>query len=273
MSLVSEAAKLPAFVRRDLRVAASYRFGLAVGLAGLVGQVFAFSFISKLVNPALLPTYGHTHATYLEFVGIGIAVNVVVFLLLHQLAKAIRNEQLIGTLDSVLITPIKMATMQIGSALFVLLFVPLRLGLFIALIAVLFGLDFHASGILPAVALMVAFLPFVWGLGLIGGAAVLTFRGGIGAVGTGSTLLGLGSGAFFPVTLLPSWLQAISAWNPMALAITGLRDALIGGAGWSSLDPTLIKLVALSVPVLLAGAVFFRLVLRRERRLGTIGLY
>jgi ABC-2 type transport system permease protein len=273
VSLVSEAAKLPAFVRRDCRIAASYRFGLAVGLAGLVGQVFAFSFISKLVNPSLLPTYGHTHASYLEFVGIGIAVNVVVFLLLHQLAKAIRNEQLIGTLDSVLVTPIKLATLQIGSAVFVLLFVPLRLGLFVALIAVLFGLHLQAAGILPGIALLTAFLPFVWGLGLIGGAAVLTFRGGIGAVGTGSTLLGLGSGAFFPVTLLPSWLQAIAAWNPMALAITGLREALIGGASWGSLAPTLIKLVALSIPVLVAGAVFFRLVLRRERRLGTIGLY
>ncbi|MGP0037006.1 MAG: ABC transporter permease [Solirubrobacteraceae bacterium] len=273
MRLASEGAKLPAFVRRDLRVAASYRFGLAVGLAGLVGQVFAFSFISKLVNPSLLPTYGDTHASYLEFVGIGIAVNVVVFLMLHQLARAIRTEQLIGTLESVLITPIKIATVQIGSALFVLLFVPLRLALFVALIAVLFGLDFHASGILPAVALLMAFLPFVWGLGLIGGAAVLTFRGGMSAVGTGSTLLGLGSGAFFPVTLLPSWLQAIAAWNPMALAITGLREALIGGAGWSALAPTLIKLVALSIPALVAGALFFRLVLGRERRLGTIGLY
>jgi ABC-type multidrug transport system permease subunit len=273
MSLMSEAAKVPAFVRRDFQIAASYRFGVAIGLAGLVGQVFAFSFISKLVNPSELPTYGHTHATYLEFVGIGISVNVVVFLLLHQLAKAIRNEQLIGTLESVLITPIKMATMQIGSAVFVLLFVPLRLALFVALIAVLFGLQLHGDGILPAIALLVAFLPFVWGLGLIGGAAVLTFRGGIGAVGTGSTLLGLGSGAFFPVALLPSWLQAISAWNPMALAITGLREALIGGAGWDALGPTLIKLLALSVPVLVAGGVFFRLVLRRERRLGTIGLY
>lgn len=273
MSLMTEAAKVPAFVRRDFRIAASYRFGMAIGIAGLVGQVFAFSFISKLVNPSRLPTYGHTHATYLEFVGIGIAVNVVVFLLLHQLAKAIRTEQLIGTIESVLITPIKTGTLQIGSTLFVLLFVPLRLGLFVALIAVLFGLQLHGAGILPAVALLAAFLPFVWGLGLIGGAAVLTFRGGIGAIGTGSTLLGLGSGAFFPVALLPSWLQAISAWNPMALVITGLREALIGGAAWSSLGPTLIKLGALSIPALIAGAVFFRFVLRRERRLGTIGLY
>jgi ABC-2 type transport system permease protein len=273
MSLMTEAAKVPAFVRRDCRIAASYRFGMAVGLAGLVGQVFAFSFISKLINPADLPTYGHVHATYLEFVGIGIALNVVVFLLLHQLAKAIRTEQLIGTIESVLITPIKVGTLQIGSTLFVLLFVPLRLGLFVALIAVLFGLQLHMAGILPAIAILVVFLPFVWGLGLVGGAAVLTLRGGMGAVGTGSALLGLGSGAFFPVSLLPSWLQAISAWNPMALAITGLRGALIGGAGWSELGPTLLKLSALSIPALIIGAVFFRLVLRRERRLGTIGLY
>lgn len=273
MSVMSEAAKVPAFVRRDFRIAASYRFGLAVGLAGLVGQVFAFSFIGKLVDPSRLPVYGNTHATYLEFVGIGIALNVIVFLLLHQLSKTIRTEQLIGTLESVLITPTKIATLQIGSALFVLMFVPLRLGLFVALIAVLFGLQLHAAGILPAVGILLAFLPFVWGLGLIAGGAVLTLRAGMGAVGTGVTLLGLGSGAFFPVSLLPGWLQTLTAWNPMALAINGLRDALIGGAGWGALGPTLLKLVALSIPALIAGAAFFRLVLRRERRLGTIGLY
>src|SRR5205823_14390571 len=106
-----------------------------------------------------------------------------------------------------------------------------------------------------------------------GGAAVLTLRGGTGAVGTGAALLGLGSGAFFPVTLLPGWLQTVTAWNPMTLAITGLRDALIGDVGWGPLAPILVKLVVLSIPTLIAGAIFFRLLLRRERRLGTIGLY
>jgi ABC-2 type transport system permease protein len=273
MSLMSEAAKLPAFVRRDARIAASYRTGLIVGIASLVGQVVAFSFIGKLIDPARLPTYGGTHATYLEFVGIGLGLNMVVFLLLHQLAKTIRTEQLMGTLESLLTTPTKIGTVQIGSAMFVLLYVPLRLAFFLGLIAVLFGLQFHASGILPSLALMVAFLPCIWGLGLLGGGAVLTLRGGQGTVGTGVTLLGLSSGAFFPIALLPGWLQAIAAWNPMAMAITGLRQTLIGGAGWATLAPSFVRLVPLSIATLVVGAIFFRLVLRRERRLGTLGLY
>ena len=61
---------------------------------------------------------------------------------------------------------------------------------------------------------------------------MVTFRRGANATGIVVTLLGLISGAVFPIALLPPLLRTIAEWNPFAIAIDGVRDALIGGTGW-----------------------------------------
>ena len=273
MSFVSEAPKLLAFVRRDFRITLSYRMGAVTGLFGIAAQVLAFSFLGKLVDPTRLPLYNGTRATYVEFVAIGICLNMAVLLLVHELSRALRNEQLTGTLESLLVTPTRVGTLQMGSTLFNLLYVPLRVSLFLVVIAIVFGLHLHAGGILPATVLMLVFLPFLWGVGLVAAGAVLTFRRGTGMIGAGVAVLGLSSGAFFPLSVLPGWLAALETYNPIAIVLTGLRDALIGGAGWHTLATPTIELVPLAAVSVAVGIFFFRLFLRRERRLGTLGLY
>ena len=91
MSMLSEAPKLAAFVRRDFRILLSYRVGALGGLVGIVAQVVALSFLGKLVDPSRLPMFDGTRATYVEFVVIGVCLNIAVLLLLHELSRAIRN--------------------------------------------------------------------------------------------------------------------------------------------------------------------------------------
>jgi hypothetical protein len=51
------------------------------------------------------------------------------------------------------------------------------------------------------------------------------------------------------------------------------RKALLDGGGWSDVAPTLAQLVPVAVASLALGFFAFRFALRRERRLGTLGLY
>ena len=88
-----------------------------------------------------------------------------------------------------------------------------------------------------------------------------------------STLLGLASGAFFPLALLPDWIASVAEYNPLAIAIEGMREALLGGTGWSEVGGHVALLVPMSIASLLGGAFVFRLALGRERRRGTLGLY
>jgi ABC-2 type transport system permease protein len=272
-ALVAEAAKVAAFARRDLLILLSYRAGFVADVLQLCAHVLLFGLIGQLVDPALLPAYGGEPTGYLEFVAIGALLSLVFGMLLERVASAIRTEQMIGTLEALLVTPVRTFTVQAGSVAFDAVQVPLRMTLFLAAIAVTAGLDLEASGVLPALVALAAFIPFVWGLGLVSAACIVTFRRGAGITAIAGMALGLSSGAYFPLTVLPEWLAAILTWNPMAITLESMREALIGGEGWAAIGPDVLLVVPMSVLTLLAGGFAFGAAVARERRRGTLGMY
>ena len=269
--LASEAAKLPAFLRRDFLQAWSYRMAFFGDAAGLALQTVVFFYIGKMVDPDVLPTFGAAKVSYLEFVAVGIAISMFIGLGLIRAAAAFRNEQLMGTLEAVLMTPAATATLQLGSVIYDLIYMPLRTGVFFLVIALTLDVRFDADGVLPAAVTLLLFIPFVWGLGIMYAAANLTFRTAGGGIAV--TLLTITSGAYFPVTLFPDWLSTLAEWNPMTIAVETMREALLGDAGWSDVRSALLVLAPASVLTLALGMVSFRLAARRERRRGTVGLY
>jgi ABC-2 type transport system permease protein len=268
-----ELAKLPAFARRDMLVAWSYRATFISDVLALFLQALLFYFVGLLVDEGRLPEFGGSPVTYMEYVTVGIALAAFMQIGLGRVAAALRHEQMIGTLESLLATPTSPATIQLGSVLYDLLYIPIRTGLFLVLIAVGFDLDFNVAGVAPAALVILFFVPFVWGLGLLTAAATLTFRGGSAGVGFGLTMLTLGSGAFFPLALLPTWVESLASVNPLAIAIDGMREPLLGAVAWSETLYSLAVLVPFSATSLAVGVIAFRVALRRERRRGTIGHY
>src|SRR3954454_8528144 len=97
-----EATKIAAFVRRDLMVALSYRAAFLGDAVSLASQAIMFWFIGKMVDPATLPAYGGSRATYMEFVAIGMVMSFVIALLLQRVSTAVRQEQMLGTFESLL---------------------------------------------------------------------------------------------------------------------------------------------------------------------------
>jgi ABC-2 type transport system permease protein len=271
--VLGELGKLPAFVRRDFLVAWSYRLAFASEWASLVLQAFMFYFVGLMVDETVLPEYGGSRATYMEFVAVGIALGTFMQLALSRVATGIRNEQVAGTLESLLMTPTASATIQIGTVVYDLIYIPVRTIVFLALVAVGFGLQFEADGLLPAAAVLLAFIPFVWGIGIATAGGILTYRGATAFTGFGLTVLTLFSGAYFPLTLLPDWVERLAAVNPVAIAIEGMRQPLLGGTGWSETAVDVLTLLPFAVVSLAVGITIFRLALRRERRRGSLGLY
>lgn len=270
---LEEVRKLPAFVRRDFLVAWSYRMSFFSDLVNLAGQALIFYFIGLLVDSSKLPTFQGTQVTYLEFASVGIALAVFIQFGLERVASAVRSEQLMGTQEAIMMTPTAPVTLQLGSVAFDLLYIPLRTSVFLLALALGFGLDYDTGGILPAAAMLLVFVPFVWGLGVASAAAILTFRRGSGVVGLGMIVLALVSGVYFPLELLPDWIVTVSQLNPIALAVDAMREALLGGAGWSGIAREALLLAPLSALSLAFGIFTFRLALQRERRIGTLGLY
>lgn len=268
-----EVRKLPAFFRRDLLVLWSYRVSLLTDWASLVIQAFVFSMVGRLVDESALPIVAGRRVDYVEFVSVGIAMASVLQVGLVRLMSVIRQEQLMGTLESLLLTPTRPMTLLVGSVAYDVIYVPLRTVAFFGFMALLFGADFRVAGWIPATAVFAAFLPVMWGLGLTGAAAVLTFKRGAGVTGAIGTLIALASGAYFPLSVLPGWVQAIARVNPMTIATEAVRETTLATEGWTAVADSLPYLALWAVGSMFLGTAAFRTALRREQAKGTLGLY
>ncbi len=269
---LAELRKIVAFFRRDLLVSFGYRLAFFSDWFNLAVQIIVFGLVGKLVPPSALPTFDGQEVSYVEFVAVGIAISSFVQLGMTRVTTAVRSEQVIGTLESILATPTALATVQVGWVVYDIVYVPLRTVLFLTAVWLFAGVDFDGSGILPSIAVLLAFIPFVWGFGVLSAAGTLTFRRGSGS-GLIMTALTITSGAYFPLSVLPEWAQTLAEWNPIAVAVNALRECLLGSAGWPEARDAITVLVPAAAITLSLGIWAFRVALRRERRKGTVGLY
>lgn len=268
-----ELAKLLAFVRRDVLVLLSYRLAFLADIANLAFQSLTFYFVSLMVDPVTMPEYGDSRASYMAFVGIGIALGAFMQIGLGRVVSAIRSEQVLGTLESLFMTPTRPLTLQIGLVVYDLLYVPIRTAIFLGIVMGAFGVRFDLGAIAPALAILLVFIPMVWGLGMLGAGAVLTFRRGNGIVGFVGAVVSVASGAYFPLDLLPENFARILEASPVAVAFDAARRTLIGGEGWAEIGGDLLYIALSAVASLMLGLWAVRAAIQRERRMGTLSHY
>lgn len=271
--MLEEVRKLAAFVRRDFLEAWSYRLAFVSDWLSMLAQVVVFYLVGRMVDPASLGTFDGNRVSYIEFVSVGIALTSVINVGLGRVISAIRTEQLYGTLEALLATPTASSTIQAGLVAYDMLYVPIRMAIFLALVSVVFGADFTWTGLGPAALILLSFGPLAWGLGVVSGAGVLTFRKGTMVAGFAGVAFAVASGTYVPISVLPDWLQPLAEANPVTVALRGMREALLGTAGYADVLPQFLALLPVAVVFVFVGIVVFRAALRRERRLGTLGLY
>ena len=271
--LRAELTKIPAFLRRDLLTEWSYRLAFILDWSGLVVQALIFGAVQGIVDPNAIPTFDGRQASYLEFAAVGIALSSFMGIALARVFSVFRQEQVQGTLESLLLTPTAFTTMQLGSVAYDLIYVPIRTTIFFVFTTVVLGTSFRWSGLGPAILVLVAFIPFVWGIGILAAAWTITFKKGTGVVGIFITLLTITSGTYFPISVLPGWVRSVAKLSPLTITLDAARDALIGGVGWIDVMPAVAILVPCAALSLVAGIGAFRAALSRERHRGTLGLY
>jgi ABC-type polysaccharide/polyol phosphate export permease len=208
----------------------------------------------------------------MEYVATGLVLGAFLQIGIGRVTQAIEQEQTRGTLESLLMTPTTAPTILTGCVAYDLVYVPIRTVFMLLVIAAGFGLHYQPDGIPAAALFLLLFIPFVWGIGMISAALRLTFRRGAGMFTALITLFTVGSGAYVPVRLLPEPAATLAPYNPVGVAAHGMRASLLEG-GWTAVDGKLLALPLLSGVALAAGIVALRFALRRERKLGTLGVY
>lgn len=258
-----------AFIRRDFLVNRSYRIGFLLGIGGTIANAFVFFFLSQaigVVGGPVAETYG---TDYFGFAIIGIAFTQLVAVGVGTMGGAVRDGQVTGTLELMLVGPTRPVVVLLSSGLFAHLNAFVSIALYLV-IGVALGLDLGSAD-LPATLLGVALLIVACNaIGLLGASVVLLIKQGnpVNWLVTGASFI-LG-GVLYPTAVLPPVLETLASLLPLTPALQIVRRSLLGGAGITDLLPEfgmLIVLTAIYVPIGL-GAIAYAL--RRARIDGSL---
>ena len=259
--------KTKAFFARDLRTDLSYKVSFAIEAVDIVLGVAAYFFFSRLLGDTRPDGYDA-----FAFILIGIAVNGAMSSALTAYAQGIEAEQTGGTLKLLLVTPTAPSAIMLLSSCYPNVRASLDALIYIAG-GVAFGVEFDRVNLPAALVVFALALAAFSAVGVGSAAFSLVLKRGDPLVWFFGALSWVFGGVFFPVDMLPDWLQTVSRLLPITHALDALRATLLTGAGLADVARpagVLAGFALVGFPVALGA---FGLAVRRVKQTGTLDHY
>jgi ABC-2 type transport system permease protein len=239
--------RIKAFIIRDFQLAVSYQLEFFLNLLWILGVVTSFFFISKVASTGFfLSQYPNWHNLLPAWLT-GMAMLNFFLVGFSSLANSIRQEQMQGTLESVLLTPINVPTVVISSSAWAYVQATFYSFLYLFFGWLLFNVEYKGSYIL-AFGILCLTTSVLACLGILSASFAMVFKRGDPfaiLLGAGTALF---SGVFFPKELLTEELgetggQALSYFNPSTHGLDGIRGVLIQGKGFLDVQTEIFTLL------------------------------
>lgn len=268
--------KIRAFVLRDFQLALSYRLEFFLQVIWILGVVTTFYFISRIF-------VGFPAAQYEQWQDVlpawltGMAMLNYFLVGFSALANAIRQEQMQGTLESVLLTPINVPTVILSSSAWAYATATLTSFLYMFFGWLFFGVQYRGNVLLAVMFLILTTLVLAC-IGVLSASFAMVFKRGdpfAVLLGAGTALF---SGVFFPKEMLQEAIgstggKIISYINPSTHGIDGIRDVLIRGKSFAEVQTSFLTLIVFLVVLLPFSLWVFGRAIRRAKREGSLIQY
>jgi len=265
--------KAAAFLKKDLITESSYNLSFLFNIFGIMVSVLVYFFINKLFGGRMVPHLEEFGVDYFSYVLLSMAFFGYVGVGLGSFSERIRAEQVQGTLEAVLLTPTRLSTILFSLALWNLLLATADMIIYICLAVFLFKISFADINLLSTFVIFVLTILSFSGLGIISAGFIMVFKRGNLFGWIAASIEGLVGGVYFPITVLPAWLQFLSNFFPITYAIRAIELAVYKGYTLSELWKEAAILFCFSAVLLPLGLILFKYSVDKARRDGTLAQY
>jgi len=261
------------FIIRDLIIETSYKLEFFLRLFFILFSILTFYFIAKLVGGAGLQYLEPYGGDYFSFVLIGIAFSGYLTTALRGFSESIRGEQMMGTLEAMLVTPTNTSVIITLSALWSFIFTSFRVLIYLLIGVFLLNVNMSNANLFAAMVILILTIICFSSIGIISASFIMILKRGdpinMLFMGT-SELFG---GVLFPITILPGWLQNISHILPITYSLSGMRHALLQGYSLHALAPDIIALAVFSLVLVPLGILAFTFAVKKAKVDGSLVQY
>lgn len=269
--------RILAFIIRDFQLALSYRVEFLIKILWILGIVTTFFFISQIFS------YNFVKADYAQWQNplvawlTGMAMLNYFMTGFSSLANAIRQEQMQGTLESVLLTPINVPTVIVSSSAWAYVEATFHSFLYLFFGWLFFDVQYKGSFLL-ALSFLILTTMCLACIGILSASFTMAFKRGDPfaiLLGAGTALF---SGVFYPKEMLQEAIgdtsgKILANINPSTHGLEGIRGVLIQGKGLAEVQSPLFTLLIFLAVLLPFSLWVFGKAIKRAKREGSLIQY
>lgn len=262
-----------AFIYRGWITMFSYKTALVLQFLSMLVTTASFYFLAKLVgfqaNNPYLAQYG---GNYMSFLIIGVIFQSFVSVSQNSFSSTIRNEQLMGTLESLLMSRTPLYQILVYSTLWTFIFTLINIVVILAAAILVFKVSLNVNYLS---AFIIFFLSIIslGGIGMISAGVIMVTKQGDPVSWFVTMLSAFLSGVYYPIEVLPKFLKSLALILPNTHALIALRQTLTNHYSISQVKGQILILVIFALVTIPLGIISFKLGFDRSRKEGTLSYY
>jgi len=266
-------AKLLAFLWRDWLQAKSYRLAFLLQNFSLLAPLVLLIFMARLFNGVEISGIDRYGGDYVAFLLLGMVVTTYSMTALGAFSTGLRQAQMAGTLEVLLLTRANLFTVIFGWCLYPYLRATIQMLLYLVVGFLLLGMQLENANLIGVVLTLFLTMIVMGALGILAASFTLVFKQGdpfTMAIVMGSSLI---SGTFYPVSVLPGWLRATAQLIPQTHSIEAMRLAILQGYSIVDLAPQLGALLIFAVALVPTALLASHIAMHRAKVVGSLAHY
>jgi ABC-2 type transport system permease protein len=259
-----------AFVARNFNLVKRYWGWEVVWLAYSIANSLSVTFIgagaAEITGQAQIDT-----SFLITYLLIGTLVWRFLASIFNNISEMIAWERWEGTIEYTFMAPVRRFNQMIGQTIFAIIYSLLFTVLIGVVVAAFFDLSFKGADFVGAtVILLVGSLSFV-GIGVVASILPLLYpERGAQMTNIVQAFFLLVSGIYYPVNVLPEWLQVLARISPATYVLEGMRAALLPKTATASPTSYVWPLLLMGVVMLPLGIYLFQRAERYTKRTGKL---
>ena len=197
---------------------------------------------------------------YMTFLLIGALIWSYLSMIFDILSETVQWERWEGTIEYTFMSPTSRVTHLLGMGVYAIVYGIIRTVLVLGVAMLAFDLDLGNANYLAALVVLAVCSISLVGFGVVAAVMpLLSPEKGQQVTYIVSALLLLVSGVYYPVDVLPGWMQSLATISPVTYGLEGSRAALQDGAGIAQLWGTIWPLLVMGVIFVPLGLYIFHL--------------
>ena len=218
--------KIYALLKKDFLLESSYKLAFIMNIFSVCASLLIYFFIDRLFGNQINSYMEEFGVNYFSYVLLSMAFFSYIGVGIGSFSARIRLEQLQGTLESLLLTPTKIETILLGMAIWNIIFSTLDVLIYFIFGVFLFKINFTNINFLSAFTVLILTIISFSSLGILSASFVLFYKQGNPIAWLINTLEGVIGGVYFPINVMPGYLQFIANCLPITYAIRAIELAI-----------------------------------------------